>query len=114
MSKKSTEVKISNEPTGINTQFDVLRFQFGRANNVVAFKESAYLFASKYIGASSLVIKEETRFVPDDVQMPPNINGVNAFEPVNDPYGFTKHRYIRELTERQKILTELASSGSIR
>jgi hypothetical protein len=109
MSKKSTEVKISKESIGINAQFDVLRFRFGRANNVVAFKESAYLFTSKYIGASSLVIKEETRFIRDDVQTPPNINGVDAFAAVNDPHGFTKHRHIREVTERQKILTGLAS-----
>jgi hypothetical protein len=99
----SVNERMPSEPRMSQEHWDIQihKFQFGKANNVVAFKESAYTFASKYIGPSSFVIKEGRKFKPLPIANPPNINGASPFDPVNDPHGFLKYSHQRKLSERE-------------
>jgi hypothetical protein len=103
MSKKtsSTSAKEVNHP---NSSFDVLKFSYGKATNVAEFKETAFEYNLRVLGAVAHVIKTGTRFVPKPV---PGINDPNAFTAANDPHGFKQAAAQKQITQREGVIMSL-------
>lgn len=90
-----------------NRAFEVLRFVYGKATNVVSFKESAYDFCIKDVGLVAQVIQLEKLYVPAPPVRPPDRNGDSPFAAANDPDGIDKARYLSQLRIYDTLLQEL-------
>jgi hypothetical protein len=87
-----------------NPSFEVLTFSFGKATNVVSWKNSAFTFCSRQVGAVARVIKESKLFRPPIVIIP---SDPTAFDEEHDPNGFLKRDLLYAISDRRKILSEL-------
>ena len=87
-----------------NSCFEVLNFSFGKATNVVSWKDSAFTYCSRQVGAVARVIKESKLYRPPIVIRPTDIN---AFDEEHDPFGDLKKDFLHAISERRKLLSEL-------
>ena len=108
--KKGMKSKASEkDPKGSessNSEFETLIFTYGKASNIVKFKETAFNFCLKELGQVSRVIRDTRRYLPPVV---PDPEGNNPFSAANDPFGAKKAAYLRQVSNREDSLAELAS-----
>jgi hypothetical protein len=87
-----------------NPAFELLSFSYGRATNVVSWKDSAFIFCGRIVGPVARVIKEQKLYRPPIVPKP---SSIHAFDEENDPWGDLKKDYLHSVSERRKLLSEL-------
>ena len=108
--KRTAKSKSSDkEPKGIelaSSDFEILNFTYGKASNIVRFKETAFNFCLKELGQVARVIRDSRRYIPPEV---PDPEGNNPFSAGHDPHGAKKAAYLRQISNREDALADLKS-----
>jgi hypothetical protein len=89
----------------INNEFEVLSFNYGKATNIIKFKESSFNYCLKELGPIARIIKDARRPIPDPIPAPAN---ANAFNNTHDPFGSLKAAYLRRVSNREDFINELS------
>jgi len=105
VSKSSTQVK---DIDLANEDFEVLNFYPGKSTNIVRFKESAFDYLNKELGAVARVIKDCIRYEPPLIEDPV----AHAFTAANDPFGSKKASYLGKISNREDAIAVLQSKES--
>jgi hypothetical protein len=105
MSAKDKASKISTGKEELhNKDFEVLRFNPGRATNVVKFKDTAFTFCTRELGSVARVIKDGVRYIPPEISEPA---GNNPFSAANDPSGSKKTIFLKKVSNREDEISNL-------
>jgi len=105
MSAKEKASKASTEKEELhNKDFEVLRFNPGRATNVVKFKDTAFNFCTRELGSVARVIKDGVRYIPLEIPQPA---GNNPFSAANDPSGSKKTIFLKKVSNREDEISNL-------
>jgi hypothetical protein len=108
--KKSTKTKsFEKDVKGsdhANPDFETLNFTYGKASNIVKFKETAFNYCLKQLGQVSRVIRDTKRYIPPAI---PDPQGNNPFSAANDPFGAKKAAYLRQVSNFEDAIHELQS-----
>ena len=88
--KKTANSNCSDkEPKGIeqaNRDFETLNFTYGKASNIVRFKDTAFNFCLEELGRVARVIRDTRRHIPPNI---PDPEGNKPFT-AHDPHGAKK------------------------
>jgi len=108
--KKTAKSKSSDrEPKGIEQayrDFETLNFTYGKASNIVRFKDTAFNICLKELGQVARVIRNTHRHIPPNI---PDPEGNNPFSVAHESHGAKKTAYLRQISNREHTLAELRS-----